>query len=114
MNQYFAENSTDSSDDEMLLYYASYVRSRRIARVFRDRSNPLQEYSDVEFRVRFRLDKQCVIDLFDSIREHDYLNPSNRLGVTSPMNRLLVALRFYASGSFQVISFILIYTRLII
>ena len=68
MNQYFAENSSDSSDYEMLLYYANYVQSRRIARVFHDRSDPLIEYRDEEFRVRFRLDKQCVIDLFDNIR----------------------------------------------
>lgn len=108
--QYCVEDSADSSDDEMLLLYANYMQRSRIDRVFRDRSDPLQEYSDEEFRIRFRLDKQCVIDLFDSVRDNDFLNPSNRLGVVSPMNRLLIALRFYASGSFQVISFISIFT----
>ena len=42
----------------------------------RDRSNPFTAYSDDEFIDRFRLTKECVIQLLDDIGE--YLEPKQK------------------------------------
>jgi len=59
----------DDDDDDLFEFAASYVelhRPRR-PRLFRDRSNPLTELDDVEFRGRFRVTKQCFVDLLTTL-----------------------------------------------
>ena len=48
----------------------------RKEKVVRDRSNPFTAYSDDEFIERFRLTKECVIQLLDDIGE--YLEPKQK------------------------------------
>ena len=70
----------------------------RKEKVVRDRSNPFTAYSDDEFIDRFRLTKECVIQL-DDIGE--YLEPKQKKMLSiSPLNQFLIALRFYATGCF--------------
>ena len=61
-------------------------------RHLRDRFNPLEEYHNEDFRLRFRLRKDWVI----------YLQHQTRRGLPLiPMQQVLIALRFYATGTFQ-------------
>jgi len=52
-------SDSDSSDEEFWEEVDAYMASERVPRVFRDRTNPLTMYGDVEFRIRFRLGKDC-------------------------------------------------------
>ena len=74
----------------------------RKEKVVRDRSNPFTAYSDDEFIDRFRLTKECVIQL-DDIGE--YLEPKQKKMLSiSPLNQFLIASRFYATGCFLRVS----------
>ena len=60
------------------------------------------DFSDEEFRVRFRLGKDTVIAILSEI-ENDLSYPSGeKNNSVSPLNQLLIALRFYATSTFQV------------
>jgi hypothetical protein len=98
-----SDDSDASSDDEFWTVVTTYVEweLQRRPRVMRDRSNPINDYNDVEFRQRFRLPKQTVIEL--CVRLQDILAyRTRRHGQISVMNKILVTLRFLASGSFLV------------
>ena len=96
-------NIIDSDDEEFWQILDAYVdlEMTRRPRTIRDRSNPLSDYDDIEFRMRFRLPKVAILALLARI-EDSLVYSSVRYGQISPMNQLLIALRFLASGSFQV------------
>ena len=54
-------NIFDDSSDEFLDMLVDYVGMERIPRhrVFMDRTNPFTFFDDEEFRVRFRMRKDC-------------------------------------------------------
>ena len=60
-------------------------------RVFRDRTQPLDSLDDDELVSRYRLSRHCIVDLCDLERS---TIRSNALSVS-------VALRYFATGSFQ-------------
>ena len=74
-------------------------RVRRRNRLFRERFYPLNEYDDVELYARFRFRRADIVEIVDLIR--DDLVADRRQYTLSPEMQVLVALRFYASGSFQ-------------
>ena len=94
-------DSENSSEDEFYNILQLYNQSIRRPRVFRDRSNPMTLYDDQEFRMRLRLDKNSVLDLLNRI-EHQLSYDRNISGALPSIQQLLLTLRFYASGSFQV------------
>lgn len=60
-------------------------------------------YSEEEFIDRFRLRKECVVELLTEIGEH--LEPKEtKVSSISPLNQLLIALRFYGTGCFLRVS----------
>ena len=75
------------------------IHVRRV-RYLRDRFNPLEEYDDEAFRLRFRLRKDSVSDLV-TILEKDLEHQTRRGLPLTPMQQVLIALRFYATGTFQ-------------
>lgn len=92
-------------EDNFHLWYiiATYIdvnRPRR-PRVFRDHSNPMMQYSEEEFRMRMRLSKHDVIGVLHRIQPQLQFN-AVRQGAVPPIHQLLIALRFYSTGSFQV------------
>src|ERR1051325_2217490 len=95
----------DSSDEELFEIVGLYLDSARYRRprVFRDRSNPVIAFNDDEFRMRFRLGKPCFLTLLGTLSV-ELQHTSVRLGYLPPVYQLLIALRFYAFGSFQVSS----------
>uniref|UniRef100_UPI00358FC806 putative nuclease HARBI1 n=1 Tax=Myxine glutinosa TaxID=7769 RepID=UPI00358FC806 len=75
-------------------------RAMRRERVFRDRVHPLEIYNDLQLYQRYRLDRQTILDLADIIRID--LEPRTFRNHALPTElKLLAALRFYATGSFQ-------------
>lgn len=71
-------------------------------RYIRDAENPLEYYFDEEFRKRFRFKKVAVRDVLLPIILRDLKKPTRRGLPILPMMQLLIALRFYATNSFQV------------
>ena len=73
-----------------------------ITRTIRDRSNPFVELDDAIFQQRFRLTKTSVLMLLNKIGvaiEHE----TNHNHALPPMLQLLITLRFYATGTFQIV-----------
>lgn len=73
---------------------------QRRERVYRDRFNPFEHFDDVELYERFRFRRADIIRIVNFLRE-DLTFGYNRKGFLSPELQVLVALRFYATGSFQ-------------
>eukprot|EP00745_Piridium_sociabile_P029425 TRINITY_DN480_c0_g1_i6.p2 TRINITY_DN480_c0_g1~~TRINITY_DN480_c0_g1_i6.p2 ORF type:complete len:103 (-),score=5.00 TRINITY_DN480_c0_g1_i6:435-743(-) len=85
------------------------IRRRALGRerVFRNRSNPIDAFDDVELFTKFRFRRAHIISLTDSIQhviEHPY-----RLGTLLPVQQVCLALRLYATGTFQ--DFVFVYTN---
>ena len=77
-------------------------RRREIGRnrIFRDRTHPLEIYDDITLVKKFRLHRQAILDITDSVcNELEYALP--RKGSLSPVLQVLLTLRFYATGAFQ-------------
>ncbi|XP_069695193.1 putative nuclease HARBI1 [Periplaneta americana] len=71
-------------------------------RILRDRSNPLQEYDNIDFKIRFRLSKDTFMALLHEIGHH-IEKQTARSKAVSASNQLLIALRYYATGAFQTV-----------
>ena len=79
-----------------------WVNNRPVRRIrhLRDRLNPLEEYDDANFRLRFRLRKDSVITL-TAILKNDLEHQTRRGLPLTPMQQVLLTLRFYATASFH-------------
>lgn len=67
-----------------------------------DRLNPLEVFNDRQFLVRYRFTKATVACLLESLPLE--ASASNRGLPVPPMLQLLIALRFYGAGTFQVVT----------
>lgn len=86
--------------DSLLLQEIFTQNSLNNQRVIRDHANVLDNYSDEQFRERFRFGKIGFLKLVEYLKS-DLEPRSNRRCNYSPEAQLLVALRFYANGSAQ-------------
>ena len=75
------------------------IHVRRVRHLW-DRFNPLEEYDDEAFRLRFRLKKDAVGDLV-KILDKDLQHQTRRGLPLTPMQQVLIALSFYATGTSQ-------------
>ncbi|CAC5410350.1 HARBI1 [Mytilus coruscus] len=75
-------------------------RAMRRERVFRDRTNPLDLYDDLELVERFRFDRQTILQIADLLQE-DLESSTLRNHAIPPVMKVLIALICYASVSFQ-------------
>lgn len=92
-----SSSSSSSSEDEM-----DILDILPRPRILRDRNNPFEMYDELNFKMRYRLSKNTVIILLNGIKESlEYV--TNRNFPVSPMNQLLITLRYYATGSFQAV-----------
>ncbi|KAH8031318.1 hypothetical protein MRX96_022994 [Rhipicephalus microplus] len=68
-------------------------------RNLRDRFNPLEQYNEEEFRMRYHFMKQSMVHILEEL----HLNRSNdnRGEPLPPLLKLLVTLRFHATGAMQ-------------
>ncbi|CAG4934566.1 unnamed protein product [Colias eurytheme] len=88
----------DIIEDEFDEFFDRVTGPRRKP-LFRNRSNNMEKYDDTDFKIRFRLSKVAVNYVFSLI--HDKITaPTSRNYAITPMDRLLLTLRYYATGSF--------------
>ena len=66
-----------------------------------DTTNPLYGLSDLQFYQRYRMDKGNIVNFWNLIKD-DFVVERRRDTTISSMHQLMIALRFYASGSFQI------------
>ena len=72
----------------------------RRERIFRDRTHPLDTYTDEEIRCRYRLSREMIMNLHNMIA--DDLEPhTQRNHVIKKINQIFCALQYYATGSYQ-------------
>lgn len=67
------------------------------------RINFFEEMDEVEFFNRFRLRKNTCLQLLQEIEE-DIKSPTNRNRAVTPFTKLLLTLRFYATGSMLLVA----------
>ncbi|XP_067123241.1 putative nuclease HARBI1 [Centruroides vittatus] len=81
-------------------HYSS--RQLRRKRVMRDRNNPMEIYSEDEFRIRYRFSKSGFVRILNHIGDEIRHLDGRGLPLTTEQ-QLLTALRFYATaaGSYQ-------------
>ncbi|XP_067635479.1 putative nuclease HARBI1 [Eurosta solidaginis] len=77
------------------------LRFTKKPRTFGTRENFFEKYDDHTFVQRFRLSKRSVSSVLDKL-QHKIRNYTERNRALSPLEMLLLALRFYASGSFLI------------
>lgn len=73
-------------------------RALRRDRVFRDRRNPLDSFDDNELYDSFRFYRHEIFELADEISP--VIEHASRQGSLPPAMQLMIALRYYASGTF--------------
>ncbi|CAG4927190.1 unnamed protein product [Colias eurytheme] len=74
------------------------VNNHRRPKIYRKRPNYFESFDETDFFRRYRLSKSSVLYLLEKI-EHALEFPDNRNNSISPINQLLMTLRFYATGS---------------
>lgn len=79
--------------------YVLLLRALRRERVFRDRTNPFDVFSDTEFKLRFRMSKASVNLIINEIRGI-IVHTTLRSKSISPEAQMFVFLRFLATGQF--------------
>lgn len=85
----------------MLLIEREQRRALRRERVFRDRGNPFDEDNDKKLVEHFRFDRRSICYLADLLAPE--LNKTRRSKGLLPVHQVLVALRYYATGTFQLV-----------
>ncbi|KAJ4425432.1 hypothetical protein ANN_28047 [Periplaneta americana] len=92
----------DDDFDEFIEFYNENENEnvfRPNKRYIRDMENPLEMYSDQQFKRRYRFNKNTIVDILVPLIENH--NTTMRSLPISPLLKILVALRFYATASFQ-------------
>ncbi|XP_065941636.1 putative nuclease HARBI1 [Magallana gigas] len=90
----------------MAVAYYNYIRRRNPnlhrERIFRDIDNPLDYLDDTDIICKYRLPRHNIIDLCGRFNR-DLRRPTLRSRPLPVSLQVMVALRFYATGSFQAI-----------
>lgn len=86
----------------LLLQQLLLQKSLDKQRVFRDRKNNFDNYSDEQFGERFRYSKGGVMKLA-AFLQSDLKKSTSRSCDFPPEFEILIALRYYASGSMQLV-----------
>ncbi|CAH1971959.1 unnamed protein product [Acanthoscelides obtectus] len=86
----------DDDDDAEIVEFLEYERRPYIVR---EREDFFHSLDDIDFFVRFRLKKITVLYIL-SLIEEELESVTDRNHSISPINQLLLTLRFYATGNF--------------
>lgn len=88
-------NSLNDYDDEFVLDEVKISQ-----RPLRDMTNPIEMFSDQEFKFRYSFSKETVLHILELI-VHGLERSSNRGKPVPPLIELLITLKFMTSGTFQ-------------
>ncbi|GBP54635.1 Putative nuclease HARBI1 [Eumeta japonica] len=91
-----------SSSSESDLEVLEFIFNISVPRNIRNRRNPFEMFTDEEFQKRYRFDKNTVI-FINEIISPDLAPVSNRKCTLSVLEQLFITLRFYATGTFQIV-----------
>lgn len=98
-----SSSDTSSDEEELTKYLEKATASTRKKKTFHKRINCMEKYEDGEFERRFRLPKYMVAELLDRIGfKLSYLDFKNN--PVFARDQILIALRFYATGCFQLVT----------
>lgn len=70
-------------------------------RIFRDRRNPIDIYNDKELYERYRFDRPSILHITDLLS--NVLNTTRRSKGLLPVQQIMITLRYYATGTFQLV-----------
>ncbi|XP_018367579.1 PREDICTED: putative nuclease HARBI1, partial [Trachymyrmex cornetzi] len=76
-------------------------RNERRPRIIRPRINYMEIFDEIDFRKRFRISKNNFMTVLERI-EDEIRHKSDRNNPIPPVIQLLVAIRFYATGSYLI------------
>ncbi|XP_044749807.1 uncharacterized protein LOC123310404 [Coccinella septempunctata] len=93
-------DSDSDSDIEILHQLNDFRRYYDRPYIIRDRENHWDKWDDIEFIRRFRVSKTSARTILSEIEEK-ISHPTSRNEALNAMDQLLLALRFYATGSIQ-------------
>ncbi|KAH7940930.1 hypothetical protein HPB49_008165 [Dermacentor silvarum] len=102
MDDNFAEFVNYLERREEIMRGAAYSYASPPRRVLRDRLNPMEVYDDYEFLCRYRFTKRTVQQLLDRLPLRE--NTDGRGFPVPPLLQLLITLRFYGAGTFQIVT----------
>ncbi|XP_049520650.1 putative nuclease HARBI1 [Dermacentor silvarum] len=102
MDDNFAEFVNYLDRHEEILSGAAFSYASLPRRVPRDRLNPMEVYDEYEFLCRFRFSKSAVQQLLAMPHLRD--NTDGRGLPVPPLLQLLITLRFYGAGTFQIVT----------
>lgn len=90
------------ADNDFLDYIEVIFEDEGVPRRYiRDFENPLERFSELQFKKRYRFSKDVVTNVILPLVQFE--RRRNRRGLPlSPMLQILISLRFYATGNFQV------------
>lgn len=93
---------------EQLLYLYAVEQNQRINRIgliegyYETEKNPLDFMSDDEIRSKYRLSRQCILDLCATVNQSlQHLRRSHALPVSL---QITISLRYFATGNFQAVN----------
>ncbi|XP_050065881.1 putative nuclease HARBI1 [Aphis gossypii] len=92
-------SENNMTDDEDFMELALLVDFPRKRKMFLKRPNHFTKWRDEQFFNRVRLSKNTVYFILDHIKER-IASPTNRNNAVTPEQKLLITLRYYATGSF--------------
>ena len=75
-------------------------RALRRERLFRDRTNPLEIYDNLELKRLFRFERENILQLTHGL-SHRLQRETGRSNALPPIIQVCIALRFYGTGSMQ-------------
>jgi hypothetical protein len=84
----------------MYVHILNQRRRRLNRRVFRDRLNPLDYMGDEELLRKYRLGRPLILELCNEL-QNSLERPTRRCHALPVSMQVTLALRFYATGSFQ-------------
>lgn len=82
-----------------MAYLLFNLHARRRPRQFTFRPQPLDDFTDEQLRSRYRFGK-ASLRYIENLVQNDLRRQTRRNNAIPPLYQLLMALRFYASGSF--------------
>ena len=77
-------------------------RAMRRERIFRDKTNPLEMYDDLELIERFRFDRRTILQINQQLDDDLESSTFSNKAITA-MIKVLISLKCFDSGSFQII-----------
>ncbi|XP_053604215.1 putative nuclease HARBI1 [Plodia interpunctella] len=95
------DSDNELFEDLEALEAIELINNRRLftrPRIYRERSKDFVKYDDKDFFIRYRLSKESVLFILQEIENQLEFN-DDRNNSVPPINQVLCALRFYATGN---------------